>query len=203
MHWLTNNKQCNALLCSKIIGAKYYNIAGIADKDEPEPSPRDTHGHGTHTASTAAGNPVEKASLRGIGEGTARGGVPSARIAVYRVCWKGGCPDVDILAAFDDAIADGVDIISVSLGASYPMDYFDDPIAIGAFHAMKKGILTSNSAGNSGPGPATVINVSPWSLTVGASSIDRRFVTNVKLGNGKVFKVVFLLAVVLLSRLAD
>ncbi|KAF2318973.1 hypothetical protein GH714_012055 [Hevea brasiliensis] len=50
-----------------------------------------------------------------------------------------------ILAAFDDAIADGVDIISLSVGG-WPMDSFEDSIAIGAFHSMKNGILTSNSA---------------------------------------------------------
>ncbi|KAF9624845.1 hypothetical protein IFM89_015399, partial [Coptis chinensis] len=46
---------------------------------------------------------------------------------------------------FDDAIADGVNIISVSLGSEEPREYFKDPIAIGSFHAMRKEILTSNS----------------------------------------------------------
>ncbi|KAF2318940.1 hypothetical protein GH714_011909 [Hevea brasiliensis] len=85
------------------------------------------------TTSTAAGGVVNMASLYGLGIGTARGGVPSARIAVYKVCWSDGCWDADILAAFDDAIADGVDIISVSLGGSTPLDYFKDSTAIGAF----------------------------------------------------------------------
>lgn len=95
----------------------------------------------------------------------------------------------DIMAAFDDAIADGVDVISVSLGSSFPYPYFDDPIAIGSFHAMKNGILTSNSAGNSGPYPLSVSNYSPWSLTVAASTIDRKFVSQVVLGNGKILTV--------------
>ena len=118
-------------------------------------SPRDSEGHGTHTASTAAGNLVSGASLLGLGSGTARGGVPSAHIAVYKICWSDGCFDADILAAFDDAINDGVDIISLSVGGFSAIEYFNDTIAIGAFHAMKNGILTSNSAGNSGPAPAT------------------------------------------------
>lgn len=54
---------------------------------------------------------------------------------------------------------------------------------------MKNGILTSNSAGNGGPDPATVTNVSPWSLSVAASTTDRKFVTKVKLGNGQAYKV--------------
>lgn len=100
-----------------------------------------------------------------------------------------GCDDADILKAFDDAIADGVDVISVSLGAGWPLDYFDDSIAIGSFHAMKNGILTSNSAGNSGPYPVSVSNYSPWSLTVAASTIDRKLVARVQLGNGQIFTV--------------
>ena len=69
------------------------------------------------------------------------------------------------------------------------MDYFEDSIAIGAFHSMKNGILTSNSAGNDGPNPQSVSNCSPWSLSVAASTIDRKFVTPVKLGNGAIYEV--------------
>lgn len=151
-------------------------------------SPRDSEGHGTHTSSTAAGRQIADMSLYGLAEGTGRGGVPSARIAVYKICWSFGCADADILAAFDDAIADGVDIISLSVGG-YPTYYFDDSIAIGAFHAMKNGILTSNSAGNSGPGSYSVANNSPWSLTVAANTINRRFTAQVSLGNGKAYEV--------------
>ncbi|XP_039004248.1 cucumisin-like [Hibiscus syriacus] len=178
------NFTCN----NKIIGAKYYRADGDLDPNYDFKSPRDSEGHGTHTSSTAAGGLVSKASLYGLAKGTARGGVPSARIAVYKICWFDGCFDADILAAFDDAIADGVDIISLSVGNSVPLDYFDDSIAIGAFHSMKNGILTSNSAGNSGPGLATISNLSPWSLSVAASTIDRKFVTKVKLGNGEIYE---------------
>ena len=70
---------------------------------------------------------------------------------MYKVCWSYGCSSADILAAYNDAIADGVDIISVSLGSDFPFPYMEDPIAIGSF--QKNGILTSNSAGNSGTYP--------------------------------------------------
>lgn len=146
----------------------------------------DTEGHGSHTASTVAGSAVEGASLYGLAKGTARGGVPSARIAVYKVCWSIFCSEMDVLAGFDEAIADGVDLISVSIG-SPPMDFFRDSQAIGAFHAMKKGILTSCAAGNDGPELSTVENVAPWIMTVAATAIDRRFVTAFKLGNGNKF----------------
>ncbi|XP_022857283.1 cucumisin-like [Olea europaea var. sylvestris] len=179
----SSNFTCN----NKIIGARFYHSEGnISYPDVP--SPRDSGGHGSHTASTAAGGIVKGASLLGLGSGTARGGVPSSRIAVYKICWSDGCSDSDILAAFDDAISDGVDIISLSVGGLFPLDYFDDPIAIGAFHSMKNGILTSNSAGNSGPNPGSILNFSPWSLSVAANVIDRKFLTQVFLGNGKSYE---------------
>ncbi|KAJ9684403.1 hypothetical protein PVL29_016723 [Vitis rotundifolia] len=178
-----SNFTCN----NKIIGAKYYRSDGQFSPEDLQ-SPRDSEGHGTHTASTAAGALVSMASLMGLGLGTARGGVPSARIAVYKTCWSDGCRDADILAAFDDAIADGVDIISVSVGGKTPQRYFEDTAAIGAFHAMKNGILTSTSAGNEGPSLVSVTNVSPWSLSVAASTTYRKFLTKVQLGDRKVYK---------------
>ncbi|KMS95570.1 hypothetical protein BVRB_006880 [Beta vulgaris subsp. vulgaris] len=128
------------------------------------------------------------ASFLGLGLGTARGGVPSSRIAVYKPCWSDGCYLADILAAFDAAISDGVDIISVSLGGDVSSPYFEDPVAIGAFHAMQKGILTSSSAGNRGPSLNTLDNFAPWLLSVGAHTIDRKIITKVQLGNGMVFE---------------
>jgi hypothetical protein len=123
---------------------------------------------------------------------------------MYKVCWSSRCSVADTLAAFDDAIADGVDIISVSLGFGFgqSLRYFEDPIAIGSFHAMRKGILTSSSAGNSGPYPYSVANYAPWILTVAASIIDRKFVAQVVLGNGQSYTVsfFFFIEVILFNR---
>ncbi|KAK3220846.1 hypothetical protein Dsin_014816 [Dipteronia sinensis] len=177
-----NNFTCN----NKIIGARFYNSENSYYATDIK-SPRDSEGHGTHTASIAAGREVAAASYYGLAEGLARGGSPNARIAVYKVCWSSDCSVADVLAAFDDAIADGVDILSVSLGVFFPLEYFEDPVAIGSFHAMKHGILTSNSAGNEGPNRGWISNYSPWSLTVAASSIDRKFVSQLVLGNGQIF----------------
>ncbi|XVF05434.1 hypothetical protein REPUB_Repub05bG0172000 [Reevesia pubescens] len=171
------NFTCN----NKIIGARFYLSPSSTV------SARDETGHGTHTASTAAGNKVKDVSFFGLAQGTTRGGVPSARIAAYKVCGSdGGCASVDILAAFDDAIADGVDILTVSLGASDVFDFFNDIIGIGSFHAMEKGILTVNSAGNNGAvGELEVSCTAPWMLAVAASTTDRKFFNKVVLGNGK------------------
>ncbi|KAF6161086.1 hypothetical protein GIB67_007727 [Kingdonia uniflora] len=74
---------------------------------------------------------------------------------------------------------------SIATRLNDPSDYSSDAIAIGAFHAIQKDILTSNSAGNYGPRQATLTNAAPWILTVEASSIDRRFIGKVVLGNGE------------------
>ncbi|OIW01973.1 hypothetical protein TanjilG_14062 [Lupinus angustifolius] len=182
----TSNFTCN----NKIIGAKYYRVAGEGSlRTKDLKSARDPSGHGTHTASTAAGNPVSMASMLGLKQGTTRGGATSARIAVYKVCWFDGCEDADILAAFDDAIADGVDILSVSLGStSGPQNYFTDALSIGSFHAMRNRIFTVCSAGNSGPTPGTVTNLSPWSISVAAGTTNSKFVTKVKLGDNRTYE---------------
>ncbi|XP_059073775.1 cucumisin-like [Cryptomeria japonica] len=182
-------KACN----KKLIGARFYYRGFTSPLPAGEfLSPRDSDGHGTHTASTVAGSIVRNASLFGLAQGNVRGGVPSARIAMYKACWSLSCSDVDLLAAFDDAIYDGVDVISVSIGYSTggflpPPDYFEDSIAIGAFHAMKRGILTSNSACNDAL-EGSVCNFSPWSLTVAASTIDRQFKSELTLGNQMSFE---------------
>lgn len=157
-------------------------------------SPRDASGHGTHTSSTAAGVAVENASFMGLAKGLARGGAPSAWLAVYKICWStGGCSSADILAAFDDAIFDGVDILSASLGSDPPLPtYVEDALAIGSFHAVAKGISVVCSGGNSGPYPQTVINTAPWVITVAASTIDREFPSRIILGNNQTLQVLHL-----------
>ncbi|KDP29035.1 hypothetical protein JCGZ_16424 [Jatropha curcas] len=177
----------------KLIGARHFNKGFLTAHQLPL-SPfynttRDYIGHGTHTLSTAAGNFVPGTTVFSVGNGTAKGGAPKARVATYKICWppvrehKGGCYDSDIVAAFEAAIHDGVDVISLSVGGG-PKNYFSDGIAIGSFHAIQKGIVVVCSAGNDGPQSGTVANIAPWLFTVGASTIGRQFPNVVELGNG-------------------
>ncbi|KAJ4953230.1 hypothetical protein NE237_030062 [Protea cynaroides] len=176
----------------KLIGARAFfkgheAAAGRINEAYDYRSPRDSEGHGTHTASIAGGKVVAGASMLGMAKGTAGGMRYTARIAAYKVCWSLGCASSDILAAMDAAVADGVDVLSISLaGGSRP--YHNDNMAIAAFGAVQKGVFVSCSAGNSGPSESTVSNTAPWIMTVAASYLDRSFPTTVKLGDGQSFK---------------
>ncbi|KAF7810787.1 subtilisin-like protease SBT1.6 [Senna tora] len=126
--------------------------------------------------------------MSGYASGIAKGVAPKARLAAYKVCWKdSGCFDSDILAAFNAAVADGVDVISLSIGGGDGIvsPYYLDPIAIGSYGAVSRGVFVSSSAGNGGPNGLTVTNVAPWLTTVGAGTIDRDFPAEVILGDGR------------------
>ncbi|CAL9757007.1 unnamed protein product, partial [Musa acuminata subsp. burmannicoides] len=184
-----NSSNCNR----KLIGARFYAKGHRINYPEKSSSvslleyvsPRDAHGHGTHTSSTAAGAAVPGASVLGLGAGEARGMAPGAHIAAYKVCWFNGCYSSDILAGMDDAIRDGVDVLSLSLGG-FPIPLFEDSIAIGSFRATERGVVVVCAAGNNGPVPSSVANEAPWITTVGASTLDRRFPAFVRLGNGRI-----------------
>ncbi|KAG0519994.1 hypothetical protein BDA96_08G034800 [Sorghum bicolor] len=166
--------KCN----KKLIGGRSFSRGHVP--------PVDNVGHGTHTASTAAGQFVEGASVLGNGNGTAAGMAPHAHLAMYRVCSVWGCWNSDVVAGLDAAISDGVDILSISLGGR-SRRFHQELLAIGTFSAMRKGIFVSCSAGNSGPSSGTLSNEAPWVLTVGASTMDRQMKAIVKLGDGRSF----------------
>ncbi|XP_048318099.2 subtilisin-like protease SBT5.4 isoform X2 [Ziziphus jujuba] len=180
----TKGVSCNR----KLIGARYFNKAYAVYAGPLNSSfftSRDYDGHGSHALSTAGGSFVPAVSVFGNGNGTTKGGSPKAHVAAYKVCWppigRVQCFEADVLAAFDAAISDGVDVISVSLGGA-SNEFFESSISIGSFHAVQKGIIVVSAGGNSGPDPGSILNVSPWMLTVGASTIDREFTSYVTLG---------------------
>ncbi|PIA39333.1 hypothetical protein AQUCO_02600055v1 [Aquilegia coerulea] len=133
--------------------------------------------------------------------------------------WKGSCSDgendgsscnrlflifndCDALSALDDAIHDGVDVLSLSLAKSGELEsYFSNSFAIGTLHAVKKGIVSVMAASNEGPNVcvqnvqpwvitvgASTMDRQPWVITVGASTMDRQFTSYVELGNNQRFK---------------
>ncbi|KAL3618696.1 hypothetical protein CASFOL_037515 [Castilleja foliolosa] len=175
----------------KLIGAAaffkaYESENGRINETYDYRSARDSFGHGTHTASTAGGNLVGDANIFGVANGTAAGMSYTARIAAYKACYQYGCFDSDVLAAMEQAVKDGVDVLSLSLAGEI-VQYYDDALAVGAFGAIKKGVIVSTLAGNLGPNKSTVVNGAPWLMTVAASSTDRKFLAQVSLDDGSNF----------------
>ncbi|CAI5990218.1 unnamed protein product [Closterium sp. NIES-65] len=139
-------------------------------------SPRDADGHGTWCAGAAAGNAVKVKGGRQVS-----GMAPAARIAAYKVFWTDGNGDMyatepDIIAAVNQSVADGVDVLSLSLGGVNPEDnYFND---LAFMRANAAGVFVAFAAGNAGPPGrggfyCTLDNFAPFYLTVGASTIAR------------------------------
>jgi subtilisin family serine protease len=177
---------------NKIIGARYYNTgfggnSGIASTMHFEYlSPRDWGGHGSHTASTAGGNNGTPLTGDAAFFGTASGIAPRARIAAYKVCWgDDGCFGSDSVAAIDQAVADGVDVINYSISGS--RTNFMDAVEVAFLFAADAGVFVAASAGNSGPDESTVAHPGPWLTTVANSTHDRNYDGDVTLGNLDVY----------------
>ncbi len=168
-----HEKYDSSLVCnSKLIGVYSYPESG----DDPE----DDNGHGSHTASTAAGNIVD-ATLYGI-ERTISGMAPHAHIIAYDVCNDDGCQGASILAAIEDAIADGVQVINYSIGADSAANPWVEDDDIAFLNALKAGVLPVTSAGNAGPNASTIGTPagSPWMLSVG-NTTHNRFMSDISI----------------------
>lgn len=133
----------------KIATGKGIKVAildtGIVDhRDLPKPivaksyisgqSVADGHGHGTHCAGTAVGR-------NGIGY------APGADLMVYKVLSnQGSGGSGGIARAVRDAVSDGADIISMSLGGGGPDNETNNNIS----YAVSQGVIVCVAAGNSG-----------------------------------------------------
>jgi len=171
---------------NKLIGADqvldtYREVIG-ADPDEFD-SARDDDGHGTHTASTAAGNSGVEASVLGRDIATISGIAPRAYVIAYKALGNQGGFTSDLVAAIDEAVEQGVDVINYSIGGGASLTGGDD---IAFLFAADAGVFVATSAGNSGPGEATIGGPAsvPWLTSVGANTQSRFFQGRVILGNG-------------------
>jgi hypothetical protein len=184
-----NASNCN----QKLIAAQWYNAGWGGDAQVKANWPfefisaRDWGGHGTHTATTAGGNEGVQATGLAAALGKISGIAPRARIAAYKVCWAdsatgGGCWGTDSVAAIDQAVIDGVDVINFSISGS--RTNFRDAVEIAFMFAADAGVFVAASAGNSGPTTSTVAHPGPWLTTVAAGTHNRNGEGAVTLGNG-------------------
>ena len=188
-------------LCNdKLIGVRSY-ASVTDDYDDLEvfgPTPpakngEDYGGHGSHTASTAGGNILKNVPLITLETGVLEsdgivndtfsfeqisGVAPHANIVAYQICSPGnaddkytGCPGAAIVAALDDAVADGVDVLNYSIsGGGNP---WASSTELGFLAAQEAGIFAAVSAGNDGPDAYTTSKNAPWYTVVGASTHGR------------------------------
>ena len=90
------------------------------------------------------------------------------------------------MAAIDQAVADGVDVINCpALGSQTS---FTGTVADAFRQASAVGIFVAAAAGNEGPDIAPVGNIAPWLTTVAASIHAREARGLLTLGNGTVLK---------------
>ncbi|KAG6705872.1 hypothetical protein I3842_07G199000 [Carya illinoinensis] len=187
----TKRDFCNG----KIIGAQHFAQAAIAagqfNPSVDFASPMDGDGHGSHTAAIAAGNNGVPVRMHGHEFGRASGMAPRARIAVYKALYRNfGGFVADVVAAIDQAVFDGVDILSLSVGPNSPpantKTTFLNPFDATLLSAVKAGVFVAQAAGNGGPFPKTLVSYSPWITSVAAAIDDRRYKNHLNLGNGKI-----------------
>lgn len=182
--------ECN----NKLLGARQFQAAydlnaGITEKEYD--SARDDEGHGTHTAATAAGNSNVSAKIFGIDRGTVSGLAPRARIIAYKGLGEKGGFSSDLVAAIDQAVADGCDVINYSVGSNATVLTAD---ALAYLFAADAGLFVAVSAGNSGPEAGTIGSpaTAPWVTSVGANTHNRTFISDITLkGPGKAPKKIW------------
>jgi len=191
-------EQFDASMCNeKLIGAQWFNAAwgGDATLEALRPwefmSARDYNGHGTHTSSTAGGNYRVPTTGPASVFGPINGMAPHARIAMYKALWSTQDGSTasgytsDLVAAIDQAVADGVDVINYSVSGT--LTNFRDPVEIAFMYAADAGVFVACSAGNSGPTTATVAHPGPWLTTVAAGTHNRSALGTATLGNAAVY----------------
>lgn len=162
----------------KVISARAYFRAWDAPLDGDDTPWPGSNGssHGTHTGGTVAGNANTPAPGFGV---TLSGVAPAAQLMSYRVFYptasnfSGSAFAAEIVAAIEDAIADGADVISNSWGG-YPGSL---PWAVPEVKALEAawdaGIVVVCSAGNDGPSPGSASHTpsgSPKLISVAWSS---------------------------------
>ena len=170
--------QCN----DKVIGAYDFVTELMPDVlvYDPDahngPGPVDENGHGSHVASTVAGNPV----LAQVPGGPAlhiSGVAPRANLVVYDACYttgtgQGSCMYASLVAAVDQAVADGVvDVINYSVAGG--TDPWNEEPSQAFLDAVDAGIFVAAAAGNSGPSPGWIDHIEPWATTVAATTHGR------------------------------
>jgi minor extracellular serine protease Vpr len=157
-----------------------YNANDPSSVPQPDPNPLDCFGHGSHTAGTLAGfgvlsdgstysGPYDANTVSGHTWNVGPGVAPQADLYAYRVFGCAGSSSVVDLA-INQAVADGMDVISMSLGSD--LGGTDDPTTVAAQNAVNAGVAVVASAGNAGSGAYLVGSPSTASGVLSVAAMD-------------------------------
>ena len=159
---------CNSKVLARALLRRH--VLGVCPGRTSGPRSRRSH-RSTSTAtartrgSTAVGNANVETFVDGRSFGLTSGIAPAAKLSVYKVCWEdtdpntGGCYSSASVAAIDQAIYDGVDVLNYSISGSTSTT--TDPVSMAFLSAASAGIFVAASAGNSGPTASTVNHGGP------------------------------------------
>src|SRR5438132_1464763 len=145
------DQDCEYVSPKVIVAKVFYNKAHQQGLDAQA-----IQDHGTHTAGIAAGVTGKTAVVNGVSIDDISGIAPGAWLGNYNV-FPGNVDNArreDTLNAVDAAIADGMDVLNLSLGGTYHGN--NDLLANGLDNAVDAGLVVAVAAGNSGPGPGTL-----------------------------------------------
>lgn len=132
------------------------------EKPVTDDSCDDSNGHGTHVAGIIAADGGED------GDGIF-GVAPGAALGIYRVCDANGlCWSDDVAAAIDAAVADGADIINLSLGSDSPSSLIEDAV----IRAAAAQVLVVAAAGNDGPDIASIDYPAGFPDVIAVGAVD-------------------------------
>ncbi|WP_193615135.1 S8 family serine peptidase [Nocardioides lijunqiniae] len=153
----------------KLVGTRWYVEGFGADgvRSDAHLSALDDDGHGTQMAAIAAGNADVDARVHDLRLGRYSGAAPQARLAVYKACWTApdprddGCAAADLVAAVDQAVRDGVDVLNLAVDGPSRID----TVELALLGAAEADVVVVAAAGNDG----TAAHPSPWVTTVGGT----------------------------------
>jgi hypothetical protein len=161
---------------AKVIVARAFPPPGAAWRHASKPFDPEQSSHGTHVAGIAAGNADTPAS----GGARISGIAPRAYIGNYKaltiptdadVGLDGNAPE--IVAAIEAAVADGMDVINLSIGEP-EIEPSRDIVALALDAAAAAGVVPVVAAGNDfgdyGPGSLASPGTSTRAITVGATT---------------------------------
>ena len=158
-----------------------YNANDPNSVPQPDPNPLDCNGHGSHTAGTLTGLGVTNtgATYGGPYNGSIStnpanwnvfpGVAPGASLYAYRVFGCNGSSSI-VALAINKAVADGMNVISMSLGSDFGGN--SDPTSVAAQNAVNDGVSVVASAGNAGGNAYTVGSPSTANGVLSVAAMD-------------------------------